>query len=419
MVLPSDGSLVLADADNWRIRGIAPGGAVTNIAGDGSSGARTDGAALSARFWVPKGLGLNPAGSILYIAENSFHTIRTLSPVSASGTVTTYAGNSFSGSADGVGASASFNTPYGVAVAADGTVLVADRSNGRIRKIVPSVANNFVTLGAVSTLAGSSSGALADGFGTSARLNGPCAIVFDPMSSTGLAIVAECDSGAIRTITPAGLVGTLAGVGGPGYVDSLCATSRFNVPLALAVDTRGDIFVADYLNNRIRKIVRATPTPAPAGSVRFAFTALKSTAAASLPALGTGDFTVELWVYLTAAPTNPYATIMAIGGGAGSLNGEIRIEQARSTFSTMGVMLPCASTGSMGTCPCGTITSPGTVNTCSGSVSEQVYLLPSSTLPLNTWLHIALTRRGATHVLYVNGAVVTTVTTSVVYFFPA
>jgi hypothetical protein len=158
------------------------------------------------------------------------------------------------------------------------------------------------------------------------------------------------------------------------------------------------------------------PFYTPSGSVLFAGSTLKSTAAASLPALGTGDFTVELWAYLTAAPATVWTSILSINGGG--INDEIRIAQAFGSTTSVGVCLPCASTGTLGTCPCGT-TTPGTVTACAANQNHQGYLLPSSAMPLNTWLHIALTRRGATHVLYVNGAVAMTVTTSVVYAIPA
>ena len=136
--------------------------------------------------------------------------------------------------------------PFGVAVAADGTIYVADAGeSNRIRKISPD--------GSVATLAGGSEG-FADGAGTSASFNTPSALALGP---DGNLYVADTGNNCIRKITPDGTVSTVAGNGTAGYVDGPAATAEFNGPIGLAVSSSGDIYVADTYNDVIRMITTA------------------------------------------------------------------------------------------------------------------------------------------------------------------
>src|SRR5690349_22690781 len=133
--------------------------------------------------------------------------------------------------------------PFGVAVAADGTIYVADAGEGnRIRKISPD--------GSVTTLAGGSEG-FADGAGTSASFNTPSALALGP---DGNLYVADTGNNRIRKITPAGQVSTVAGDGTAGYIDGPAAKAQFNGPIGLSVSGDGDIYVADTYNDVIRMI---------------------------------------------------------------------------------------------------------------------------------------------------------------------
>src|SRR5215204_6295690 len=141
------------------------------------------------------------------------------------------------------GKQASFSDPYGVAVAADGTIYVADAGeSNRIRKISPD--------GNVTTLAGGSEG-FADGAGTSASFNTPSALALGP---DGNLYVADTGNNRIRKITGDGKVSTVAGDGTAGYVDGPVATAQFNGPIGLTVSGDGDIYVADTYNDVIRMI---------------------------------------------------------------------------------------------------------------------------------------------------------------------
>ena len=159
--------------------------------------------------------------------------------------VTTIAGSTY-GFADGTGGAAQFDHPRGVAVDSSGTVYVADYNNNNIRKIT--------SAGVVTTLAGSGVSGFADGTGSAAHFHGPQSVAVD---STGTVYVADTYNQRIRKITPAGVVSTLAGSGVAGFADGTGGAAQFTGPSGVTVDSSGTIYVAEYNNNRIRKI---TPT---------------------------------------------------------------------------------------------------------------------------------------------------------------
>lgn len=141
------------------------------------------------------------------------------------------------------GKQSGFSDPFGVAIAVDGTVYVADAGeSNRIRKISPD--------GTVTTLAGGREG-FADGTGTSASFNTPSALALGP---DGNLYVADTGNNRIRKITPTGQVSTVGGDGNAGYVDGPAAKAQFNGPIGLSVSNGGDIYVADTYNDVIRMI---------------------------------------------------------------------------------------------------------------------------------------------------------------------
>jgi sugar lactone lactonase YvrE len=162
--------------------------------------------------------------------------------------------------ANGVGAGASFYYPTGVAVDSSGNVIVADYNNHRIRKVTPG--------GVVTTLAGSTYG-FADGTGTGASFYFPTGVAVD---SSGNVIVADSNNHRIRKVTPGGVVTTLAGGGSYGFSDGAGAGALFMDPSGVAVDSRGNVIVADRNNHRIRKLTPGgvVTTLAGSGSATFA-----------------------------------------------------------------------------------------------------------------------------------------------------
>ncbi|HEY9722909.1 MAG TPA: NHL repeat-containing protein [Oscillatoriaceae cyanobacterium] len=215
-----------------------PDGIVTTLAGSSSSGF-VDGTGSSARFSFPESVAIDASGTV-YVADTSNNEIRKITP---EGVVSTLAGSTTAGSADGVGTEAGFYQPNGVAVDASGTVYVADAGNNEIRKITPD--------GLVTTLAGSMTSGSADGTGSAAHFDQPYGVAVD---ASGNVYVADQNNNAIRKITPAGVVTTLAGSSSAGSADGSGAAASFNAPCALAVDVSGDVFVADSSNHAIRQI---------------------------------------------------------------------------------------------------------------------------------------------------------------------
>ena len=148
------------------------------------------------------------------------------------------------GIVDGVGTSARFNDPTGVATDAAGNVYVADRANQRIRKITPG--------STVSTLAGNGTIGFVNGLGTSASFNDPTGVATD---AAGNVYVADTSNHLIRRITPGSAVTTFAGMAGvAGSTDGTGTAASFNDPTGVATDAARNVYVGDQLNHLIRKI---------------------------------------------------------------------------------------------------------------------------------------------------------------------
>jgi len=205
----------------------------------GSTEGYIDGIGNNAAFNAPWGLARNAIGE-LYIADRANHVIRKVTP---DGTVSTFAGNGSAGFADGNGTSAQFNSPFGIDIDRDGNIYVADYDNHRIRKITPD--------GLVSTLAGNGNQGFDNGFGTLASFNSPLDLVVD---NAGNVYVSDEQNDVIRHIAPDGFVSTFAGSGIPGDMDGPATDARFTEPDGIAIDTNGNVYVADASNHKIKKI---------------------------------------------------------------------------------------------------------------------------------------------------------------------
>ena len=229
---------------------------VTTLAGLPLSSGSNDGTGGSARFCYPSGIAADNAGN-LYLADTDNHTIRKI--IVSTGVVTTLAGLAGNpGSADGTGSAARFNSPSGVAVDRAGTVYVADTKNNTLRMVSAS--------GAVSTLAGSprTAGSV-DGTGTAALFYGPQGLAID--SSNNL-YVADTNNHTIRKVVPStGAVTTVAGLAGnPGSAGGMVDLAQFNYPSGVAVDSAGNLYVADTENHTIRMISVVGPIVSPLGT---------------------------------------------------------------------------------------------------------------------------------------------------------
>jgi sugar lactone lactonase YvrE len=207
------------------------------VAGTGVAGVR-DGIAHAAQFSEPFGLAVAADGTIFVSDAGEAHRIRRISPA---GVVTTIAGGT-RGFADAIGRSARFDTPSALALAPDGALIVADTANNAIRRITPD--------GATTTLAGTGEPGDRDGPAHDAQFNGPIGVAVD---RTGRVTVADTYNDRIRLIAN-GTVTTLAGGSSPGFVDGFGGEARFDTPCGVGVDNDGTIFVADSGNGAIRRI---------------------------------------------------------------------------------------------------------------------------------------------------------------------
>jgi sugar lactone lactonase YvrE len=273
VAVDSTGNVYVADAGNNTIREITPAGVVTTLAGlyqtnqyGNIEGGYADGRGTNAQFYDPFGVAVDSAGNV-YVADTDNFTIRKITPLAE---VTTLAGSAGTpGSTDGVGTNALFGRrrglrtpgggPEGLAVDGAGNIYVADTGNDTIRKVTP-IGTNWV----VSTIAGLvSNPGDADGLGTNAQFYAPAGMAVD---SAGNIYVADTGNDALRKITKVGtnwMVTTIAGVAGQiGSADGAGSAALFDQPFGFAVDGAGNVYVADTGNNTIREGVFQAFSPA-------------------------------------------------------------------------------------------------------------------------------------------------------------
>ena len=215
-------------------------GQVTTLAG-GSTKGSADGTGNAASFNNPEGITLDATGN-LFVCDASNNKIR---KITTAGVVTTFAGGSVSGSSDATGTSATFFVPSGITMDASSNFYVTDKGNNKIRKITSS--------GVVTTFAGQVNNSIGsvDGIGTAASFYSPGGLTIDGGNNL---YVADQGNNKIRTISPTGVVATLAGNPTSGTVDANATKASFYNPSAVAFDASKNIFVADASNSLIRKI---------------------------------------------------------------------------------------------------------------------------------------------------------------------
>ncbi|HVU18429.1 MAG TPA: hypothetical protein VHD32_16110 [Candidatus Didemnitutus sp.] len=333
LAMDNSGNIFVADTFGEVIRKIALDGTVTTFAGNSKLAGTTDGKGTAASFDGPTGLAVDNAGNVV-VADTYNHTIRQVAP---DGTVSTLAGTAgTAGSADGIGKAATFNLPSGVAVDnAANAVYVADYGNHTIRRIDRAS-------GQVTTYAGTAgSMGSADGSGSSATFDFPRDIAFDPTS--GNLVVADTGNHLIRRIA-GGFVTTLAGSAGmTGSADATGASARFNSPSGVAVDTSGNIYVADSNNDTIRKVTPSGAvttiggTPGVAGSADGSGPVARFDHPTGVAVDAAGDVFVADYNNDTIreglVSTNSSG---AVGGGTGSVNGS-GANSTGTTVSTTGL----------------------------------------------------------------------------------
>ena len=254
VVSDATGDLFVSDQGEHVIWMVSPTKQVTLLAGSQGFAGSADGQGSSAQFRNPGCLALDPAGNLV-VADTGNHTIRR---IAMDGTVTTLAGSpGLPGTADGMGALARFNAPYGIAVSGTGTVYIADSQNHTIRLMAMD--------GTVSTYAGTPGvSGQSNGSANSAQFDLPNGLALGP---DGTLYVSDYGNSCIRVISPTAQVRTLAGQAGTvGYYDATGTAALFNLPVGIALDATGNVWVADTHNNAIRRITPAGVVNAMAGS---------------------------------------------------------------------------------------------------------------------------------------------------------
>lgn len=237
------GNIYIADTVNNRIRKIGiSNGRITTIAGTGTAGYSGDaGSATAANLNSPYAVTVNTNGTIIYVADSGNHCLRKIT----NSVITTIAGIGVSGFGGdgGVATNASLDLPGSISVDSSTNLFVADEGNNRIRKVA---ANGIIT-----TVAGRN---LNDGVAaTNGTLNFPYGITRDPF---GNFYVADTANGRIRKVDTNGFITTVAGNGTIGFAgDGGPATNAcLDHAYGVAADSNGNLFIADFVNHRVRKV---------------------------------------------------------------------------------------------------------------------------------------------------------------------
>jgi uncharacterized protein (TIGR03437 family) len=246
MAVDSSGNLYFTDGS--AIRKISLSGIITTVVGSKQGGfAGDNGPATKAQLSGTQGVAVDASGN-LYIADWGNQRIRY---VNSSGIITTIAGTGTAGfSGDGsLATAATFSGPAAVAVDASGAVHVADLNNGRVRR--------FVVGGAITTFAGTATSVGDGGPSIDARLDSPNGVAVD---GSGNLYIADISANRVRKVTPSGTVTTLAGNGQAGYGgdNGPSSSTILNMPYSVAVDSAGNVYIADSANGRIRRVNATT-----------------------------------------------------------------------------------------------------------------------------------------------------------------
>jgi sugar lactone lactonase YvrE len=237
LAIGSDGTLYFTKTLLHTVWKLSPDGVLSLLAGEDLVSGEADGSGAAARFEEPFGIAFGPDGS-LYVADTGNRTIR---KIDSAGTVTTVAGLAdYYGHVDGTLAAARFTSPFDL-VPVGGDLVILD--NQTVRRI---------TSQAVTTIAGAhASSGSADGLGEAARFALPSGLTTD---AAGNVYVADLGNNKIRKITPAGEVTTVAGTGELSYQDGPALSAKFSNPSGVAFDSLGRLVIADRWNSLLRTI---------------------------------------------------------------------------------------------------------------------------------------------------------------------
>jgi sugar lactone lactonase YvrE len=240
-----EGTLYIADYLNHRVRKVGRDGTIATLAGTGEPGVGGDGGpATKARLHGPYGVSVDRHGNV-YVADQRNNRVR---KITAEGIISTAAGNGKRGFEEdgGPATAAALAGPDATISDADGNLYIADSGNHRVRKVRPD--------GTITTVAGTEQGFAGDGGpAVRARLNLPAALALDPK---GNLYIGDFRNHVVRKVSPDGVIQTLAGTGERGFNgDCLPATrAELNEPGGVGVAPDGSLLIADGVNYRVRRV---------------------------------------------------------------------------------------------------------------------------------------------------------------------
>ncbi len=256
VAVDSAGNIYIADSDNYRVRKVSSTGIITTVAGNGTRGYSGDGGQATSAQLSPWDVAVSPQGSLL-ITDLAGNAVRV---VSASGIITTLAGNGTAGySGDGGPASAAeLNNPRGIALDSSGNMWIADGGNCRVRKVS--------TGGVISTVAGSPLGCFYQSLGDGGPAIGAGVVPFSvAVDAAGNLYIAEVANNRVRMVNAAGIIDTFAGGNSPtpgtgfnytGYSGDggPASSALFGQPTGVALDGAANLYVADSGNHAVRLV---------------------------------------------------------------------------------------------------------------------------------------------------------------------
>ena len=343
IAVDKSGNLYIADGLNNRVRKVS-GGVISTVAGNGTAGYTGDkGPATSAELNNPTGVALDSSGN-LYIADSANNVVRM---VSSSGTITTFAGNNTLGySGDmALATGAQLSNPVGVIADSAGNVYIADTGNNVIRQVysgnivtyaegftqpdavaVDSAGNIYVAdtqgrrivkytnAGVYTTIAGNGYGEFSGDNGP-----GPNAALYDPMGlavdSSGNVYIADTFNCRIRKVTPSGIITTIAGNGTLYFSgDGGAATqAALHFPHGVAVDSSGNVYITDTVNSVVRELQGTLPTVSTNGVVNAASFAPRISPGALATVFGS-NFALTNAGAQTPLPTSVESVSVSVNG---------------------------------------------------------------------------------------------------------